>query len=149
MTFDATRAQKLLEQFDFAAVFVDVLGWDRHSAAPTLDVSGRPYALSAIAEKRGMVAWLCEAPTGQSIPDRATRKKIEHQAAKTTLEHLIIFTDAKRAEQIWCWARRESGKPVSVLSTSGTPHPATRASCRSSRQSLSHWRRRKVSRWST
>jgi hypothetical protein len=27
---------------------------------------------------------------------------------------LIIFTDAKCAEQIWCWARRELGKPASV-----------------------------------
>lgn len=114
MDFNAAGAKGLLERFDFATLFVNELGWDRHSAALSIEISGTPYALKAIAEKRGMVAWLCEAPTGQSIPDRPTRKKIEHQVAKTTLEHLIIFTDAKRAEQIWCWARREAGKPASV-----------------------------------
>src|SRR3546814_11234787 len=61
-----------------------------------------------------MVAWVCQAPAGQQIPYRATRKKIETQVAKTTLEHLIIFTDGKRAEQIWCWARREAAKPAPV-----------------------------------
>jgi hypothetical protein len=114
MAFNAASAKGLLERFDFATLFVNELGWDRHSAALSVEISGTPYALKAIAEKRGMVAWLCEAPKGRSIPDRATRKKIESQVAKTTLEHLIIFTDAKRAEQIWCWARREAGKPVSV-----------------------------------
>jgi hypothetical protein len=114
MEFNAASAKGLLERFDFATLFVNELGWDRHSAALSIEILGTPYALKAIAEKRGMVAWHCEAPKGRSIPDRATRKKIERQVAKTTLEHLIIFTDASRAEQIWCWARREAGKPASV-----------------------------------
>jgi hypothetical protein len=114
MEFNAAGAKGLLERFDFATLFVNELGWDRHSAALSIEISGTLYALKAVAEKRGMVAWVCEAPAGQKIPDRAIRKKIEHQVAKTTLEHLIIFTDSGRAEQIWCWARRETGKPTSV-----------------------------------
>ena len=114
MHFDAANAKGLLERFDFAKLFVEELGWDRHNATLTVDVVGTSFALRAVAEKRGMVAWVCEAPRGQPISDRLTRKKIEYQVAKTTLEHLVIFTDAKRAEQIWCWARRESGKPASV-----------------------------------
>ena len=114
MDFNAGNAKKLLEQFDFAKLFIEELGWDRHSADLSVPISGATYTLRAVAEKRGMVAWVCQAPTGQQIPDRAARKKIETQVAKTTLEHLIIFTDAKRAEQIWCWARREAGKPASV-----------------------------------
>lgn len=114
MDFNAGNAKKLLEQFDFAKLFIEELGWDRHSADLSVPIGGATYTLRAVAEKRGMVAWVCQAPTGQQIPDRAARKKIETQVAKTTLEHLIIFTDAKRAEQIWCWARREAGKPASV-----------------------------------
>jgi hypothetical protein len=114
MDFDAESATGPLERFDFTTLFVNELGWDRHSAALPIEISGTSYVLKAIAEKRGMVAWLCDAPASQSIPDRVTRTKIERQVAKTTLEHLIIFTDAKRAEQIWCWARREAGKPASV-----------------------------------
>jgi hypothetical protein len=114
MDFNAGAARTLLEQFDFPKLFVEELGWDRHGADLSIPISGATYALRAVAEKRGMVAWVCQAPAGQQIPDRATRKKIETQVAKTTLEHLIIFTDAKRAEQVWCWARREAGKPASV-----------------------------------
>lgn len=114
MDFNAGNARELLARFDFGKLFVEELGWDRHNAELTVEISGTSFALKAVAEKRGMVAWVCQAPTDQQIPDRATRKKIEHQVAKTTLEHLIIFTDTKRAEQIWCWARREAGKPASV-----------------------------------
>jgi len=114
MDFNAGNARTLLEQFYFARLFVEELGWDRHSADLSVPIADANFALKAVAEKRGMVAWVCQAPAGQNIPDRATRRKIETQVAKTTLEHLIIFTDAKRAEQIWCWARREAGKPASV-----------------------------------
>ena len=114
MDFNAVNAKKLLEQFDFAKLFIEELGWDRHSADLSVPTNGANYTLRAVAEKRGMVAWVCQAPTGQHIPDRAARKKIETQVAKTTLEHIIIFTDSKRAEQIWCWARREAGKPASA-----------------------------------
>lgn len=114
MDFNAGTARTLLEQFDFPKLFVEELGWDRHGADLSIPISSVTFALRAVAEKRGMVAWVCQAAQGQQIPDRATRKKIETQVAKTTLEHLIIFTDAARAEQIWCWARRETGKPATV-----------------------------------
>jgi hypothetical protein len=114
MDFNAGNATTLLKQFDFANLFIDELGWDRYNAGLSVAITGTTFALKAVAEKRGMVAWVCQAPAGQKIPDRATRKKIETQVAKTTLEHLIIFTDTKRGEQIWCWARREAGKPASV-----------------------------------
>lgn len=114
MDFNTTNAKALLGQFSFAKLFVEELGWDQHGSDLSVSISGTTYLLKAAAQKRGMVAWVCQAPAGQRIPDRGTRKKIEHQVARTTLEHLIIFTDSQRAEQIWCWARRETGKPVSV-----------------------------------
>ncbi len=62
-----------------------------------------------------MVAWLCQAPNDRKIPDSATRKKIERLVPKTSLEHLTIFIDTRRDEQIWCWTRREPGRPTTVL----------------------------------
>lgn len=115
MKLHAGNAKKLLARFEFSKLFIDVLGWDRHAASLSVSVPGYTFTLQAIAEKRGMVTWICDTPAGQGIPDRATRKKIDSQVAKTTFEHLIIFTDQKRAEQIWCWARQEPGKPASVL----------------------------------
>lgn len=114
MNFNAENARKLLADFDFAKLFIEELGWDRHSANLTVPIAGVDFPVRAVAEKRGMAVWVCEAPAGQKIPDRATRRKIETQVAKTTLEHLIVFIDAIRAEQVWCWARRETGKPASV-----------------------------------
>ncbi|MBX4912017.1 MULTISPECIES: DNA methyltransferase [Rhizobium] len=114
MDFKPDNARKLLEQFDFAKLFTEELGWDRHNADLSVPIGGVTFVLRAVAEKRGMVAWVCHAPSGHQIPDRTARKKIETQVAKTTLEHLIIFTDEKRAEQTWSWARRETGKPVSM-----------------------------------
>ncbi|EAQ26827.1 Eco57I restriction-modification methylase domain-containing protein [Roseovarius sp. 217] len=114
MNFNPNNARALLGQFSFTKLFIEELGWDQHGAVLSVSIAGTSYSLKAAAEKRGMVAWVCEADPGQQIPDRVLRKKIEHQVAKTTLEHLIVFTDSKRAEQVWCWARRETGKPVSV-----------------------------------
>ncbi|TRA94411.1 MULTISPECIES: Eco57I restriction-modification methylase domain-containing protein [Rhizobium/Agrobacterium group] len=114
MNFNADGAKKLLEQFKFEELFVEELGWDRHGAGLSVTISNTTFDLKAVAEKRGMVAWVCRVTGEDRIPDRATRKKIEISVSKTTLEHLIIFIDGKRAEQIWCWARRETGKPTSV-----------------------------------
>ncbi len=115
MTFNAGNAHGLLARFDFQRLFTEELGWDRHTATLAITIGPQTFSLRAVAEKRGMVAWLHAAPNGQRIPDRAMRKKIEKQVARSTLEHLIIFTDTGGEEQIWCWARREAGKPVSVL----------------------------------
>jgi hypothetical protein len=112
MRFNAGKARDVLARFDFEHLFVEELGWDRHGADLSVPIAGTTFSLRAVAEKRGMVVWVCQAPAGLQIPNRAIRRKIETQVAKTTLEHLIIFTDAKRAEQVWCWARREVGKPT-------------------------------------
>lgn len=114
MEFNVGAAKKRLEEFEFGKLFVEELGWDRHSADLDVAISGATFAFGAVAEKRGMVAWVWRAPSDQQLPDRATRKKIGTQVAKTTLEHLIIFTNSKRSEQIWCWTKREAGKPASA-----------------------------------
>lgn len=114
MDFNAENAKQRLTAFDFGKLFIEELGWDRHSADLSVAISGVTFTLKAVAEKRGMVAWLCQTPSDQQLPDRATRKKIGTQVAKTTLEHLIIFIEPKRTEQIWCWTKREAGKPASA-----------------------------------
>ncbi|MFC3061032.1 Eco57I restriction-modification methylase domain-containing protein [Paenirhodobacter populi] len=115
MKLKVERARVLLDAFDFQRLFIDEMGWDNHAASLTVDVEGDSFALNACAQKRGVVVWRMDSAPGALLPDREVRKKIERQVAKTTLEHLIIFTDSAKREQIWCWARREPGKPVAVL----------------------------------
>jgi hypothetical protein len=112
MPLDSARVGQLLRAFDFETLFIEELGWDRCRASLPVEVEGAIYTLRAIAEKRGVVAYECPAPDGGRPPDYATRGRIEHQVARQVREHLIIFTDDRRATQVWQWVRREPGKPL-------------------------------------
>src|SRR5712691_1054587 len=112
MPLDVTRTRRCLSSFDFKALFVEELGWDSHTASLDVTIDGRTFALTAVAQKRGMVAFLYR-PSGQlEIPEYALRRKIERQVAKSVQEHLIIYTDTAQAMQIWQWVKRELGKPT-------------------------------------
>ena len=111
MPINIANARQLLREANLGLLFIDELGWDRHSGTLDVMVQSSPIPLSAIAHKRGMVAYLCQTPAGQNMPDHALRRKIEHQIAKSAHEHLIIFTGPGKTTQIWQWVRREPGKP--------------------------------------
>jgi len=104
-----------IREFDFERLFIDLLGWD-HCRRPPHDVAidDRTFTLAPVAEKRGMVAFVCEPTGGGTMPDRTTRQKIERQVAKTFYEHLVIFADVDRTTQVWQWARREPGRPIAT-----------------------------------
>ncbi|GAB6186479.1 Eco57I restriction-modification methylase domain-containing protein [Thermopirellula anaerolimosa] len=107
MKFDVAAVRQCLKSFDFKTLFREHLGWDNHHATLDVSVEGNVYRLTAVAQKRGFVAFLC--PT---IPDRATRLKIDQRVTKSVREHFVIYTDEKGGEQVWHWVRRESGKPL-------------------------------------
>jgi len=112
MELNAARVRQLLKAFDFRLLFIEELGWDHYDARLDIILDGWTICLQALAQKRGMVAYLCPTPPGARLPDHAVRSKIEHQAAKTAHEHLIVFIDADQITQVWQWVRREPGKPI-------------------------------------
>src|ERR1044072_541397 len=112
MSLNSTRARKLLKNFDFRSLFVDELGWDKHQASLEVTLDERTGTLAALAHKRGMVAFHCPTPAGQPMPEYSLRRKIEHQVAKSALEHFIIFTDEAKTTQIWQWVRRSEERRV-------------------------------------
>ena len=114
MQFNIGQAKEYLSNFDFKSLFLEELGWDAYTAKLSIRVAEDTFDLLAVTEKRGVVAWICDLPVGRNIPDRAIRKKIEFQVAKSTRENLIIFIDALRQEQVWCWALREVGRPAAL-----------------------------------
>jgi hypothetical protein len=112
MNGNVERVRKHLQAFDFHKLFIDELGWDRSpSTGFTVQVDGQDYTLQAVAQKRGMVAFLCPTPSGQMFPDYATRRKVDVKVRKSFHEHLIIFTDPGCTQQRWQWVRHETGKP--------------------------------------
>jgi hypothetical protein len=112
MKLDLPRARELLAACDLRTLFIEGLGWDHHDARLDIVLAGLSVTLSALAQKRGMVAWQCPTAAGQRIPDYAQRRKIEHQVAKSAHEHLIVFTDSTNDTQIWQWVKREPSKPA-------------------------------------
>ena len=112
MPLDAVRVRQCLQKFDFHALFVQELGWDRHPAGLTVAVDGTTYSLQPIAEKRGFQVFECPTSERGRVPDHPTRSKIERQVAKSAHEHIIIYTDAAKTIQKWQWVRRELGRPL-------------------------------------
>jgi len=112
MQIDHTRIREHLSNFNFKKLFIEELGWDRHDGSLAVQVEGQTFVLSAVAQKRGVQIFECPPSDGGVIPDYATRKKIDRQVAKSAFEHLVIFTDSAKTQQIWQWVARQSGKPA-------------------------------------
>ncbi len=122
MKIEPSTVRQCLKSFDFKTLFYEHLGWDKHQANLDIPVDGNTVTLTAIAQKRGFVAFVCAA-----IPDRPTRLKIDHQVTKSVREHFVIYADKGAGQQVWHWVRREPGKPLASrdhrfdVSQSGDP----------------------------
>jgi hypothetical protein len=109
MTLSVSRIQHYLKSFKLEKLFIEELGWDRHSGKLIVEVDGTSYTLFAVAEKRGVQIFTCSQGADGKIPDYATRRKIEKQVTKSAYEHLIIFIDDAKSMQIWQWVSRQPG----------------------------------------
>ena len=111
MTSAIERMRARLRSFDLTGLLVEELGWDHHRGS-TVTISAKEHHFRAtpIAEKKGFVVWLCEAGDGR-IPSHTIRRQIETQITRHAFEHLIVFVDDARREQVWQWVRREAGTP--------------------------------------
>jgi len=106
MEFNTEAVRECLKQGDLKTLFLEHLGWDRHSGQLEISVDDHDYTLTAVAQKRGFAVYTCPV-----IPDRKTRLKIDRKLTPSAREHLLIYIDAQRGEQVWQWVRRELGKP--------------------------------------
>ena len=117
MQINRDRTRQLLKASEFETLWVEELGWDRYRGEVKTEIREKgvdesEYLLTAIAEKRGMAVFQCSATADGSIPDYATRRKIQREVAKSVHEHIIIYIDAGKTTQIWQWVKREPGKPL-------------------------------------
>ena len=113
MPINRKQAHSYLKQFEFEPLFVQELGWDYYTSQNLpIGIEGQIYSLTPLVEKRGVIVYCCVPDAQGRIPEYATRRQIERQVAKYVHEHLIIYVDAARTEQVWLWVRREIGKPA-------------------------------------
>lgn len=115
MPFDLSRARPLLQSCDLTKLFIEELGWEPARQKLTLRANEADYFFTAVAEKRGFTVWLCKAPSG-SLPDHATRLKLDRKLSESSFEHLIVFVTGDCTSQSWLWVRREQGKPLAARS---------------------------------
>jgi hypothetical protein len=118
MNFNKQRVKKHLDHADFASLFIEELGWDKPPANETVQVDGHNIKLDAVAEKRGLVVFVCHFEHHGKIPDSNLRRKIDNALAKLVREHLIIFVSSDKSQQEWQWIRRDLGKPAALRTES-------------------------------
>ena len=110
-TLDRSKVRNHLLNFDLRPLFIEELGWDHGGSDTEVTIVDRSFALTAVAHKRGMVAYQYVEDSDSVFPDHATRQKIEKAVAKTVREHVIVYATRDRAAQYWQWVKREPGRP--------------------------------------
>jgi hypothetical protein len=113
MPFKIAEARKELQAFDLKKLFIEQMGWDNPGADITIQFNGESLQLKAIAQKRGLGAFVVPPIEGE-IPDYANRRKIEVEVRKRIQEHVLIFTNADESFLRWQWVRREPNKPTTA-----------------------------------
>jgi len=110
--FDFINFEKNLIGFDFKRLFVEVLGWNLPAQQQPYSVmdGDDTWLLDVVAHKKGVQILHCRSGGGGSLPDYATRQKIERKITQEVREHLIVFTDAAQTTQIWQWVTRVQAK---------------------------------------
>lgn len=105
-----------IRNFNFRELFND-MGWDNDRTVQPIIIDDSIYQLQAVASKSGFKILICPAPGTDPIPLYYQRKQIETKVTKLFQEHLIIYTDSKKQEQVWQFVLRQRGKPSKVTET--------------------------------
>lgn len=115
---DFPSFEKHLGSFDFARLFVDVLGWNRAPAEGAWQsdaAADTAFTRRTVAELGGVVA--IQVVVNGGWPDEAQRLRVWKHIAHSHAENLLIFTDQQTgaSQSQWYWVKRgkhpETGKP--------------------------------------
>jgi hypothetical protein len=111
MSNKITKSQfkEFVQQFKFKELF-NHLGWDLDNYTQSIEIDKVNYTLTSVAKKSVFKIFICKSENN-NIPNYAQRVKIEKQITKSFREHIIIFIDESKKEQIWQYVVREIGKP--------------------------------------
>ena len=103
--------QEHIKQFRFKQLFNE-LGWDlpQQQQPYSVVVGDDTWQLEVVAVKKGVQILHCQPSAAGTLPDYATRQKIERKVTPDVREHLIVFTDAAKTTQVWQWVNRMQGK---------------------------------------
>ncbi len=109
--------KQYIESFDFTNLF-NQLGWNYIKEATPLKIKDETFSLLSVAEKSGFRILVCQPDKEGSIPEYSTRLKIDSLLGRLFKEHLIIFVNTKKTQQVWQTVQRELNKPAKLSSAS-------------------------------
>ena len=116
MSIAKTEFSNYIKAFKFRELFNE-MGWNNDRTRQSIVVVDAYFNLVGIAEKSGFRIFICKPAPGNQLPDKSTRKKIENKLTKLFQEHLIIFIDEFKREQVWQLAVRKAGSPTKISET--------------------------------
>ena len=116
MAITKAEFSRYIRAFQFRELFNE-MGWNNDRTRQPIVVDDNSFNLIGIAEKGGFRIFICELASGCKLPDAATRKKIEAKLTKLFQEHLIIYVDGRKQEQVWQLAVRKAGCPTKISET--------------------------------
>ena len=117
INLDRKRVNLHLQNLDLQTLFIEELGWDHGGTDLEIPITDNTYALEAIAQKRGMVAYQYKADSDDTFPNHPIRQKIERAVTRTVREHIIIYAAHDGNTLYWQWvkSRTRTNGPISSV----------------------------------
>ena len=111
MNLNKNQFSQLISNFKLKELFNE-LGWDNVKKKEFVSIDEDKFELDAVGEKRSFVIFLCSPGKSGKIPNQNIRRKIDNKVSKLFFEHLIIYCDANKSQQIWQLVIRQPNKPI-------------------------------------
>jgi RNA polymerase sigma factor (sigma-70 family) len=92
-----------LAEHSFEHLFIECLGWDSARTAITISLHGSNFYLTAVAQKRGISVFHCQAHR-TVLANRSLLRAVQKQLCRTHHEHILIFSCETPRKQVWQWA---------------------------------------------
>lgn len=119
-----TTFTEYIKDFNFISLFNE-LGWDNFQNQFAIAVGDDAFMLSGVGQKKGFVIVQCPPLSNGKIPLSTVRKQIEQKVASQYFEHLIIYTDKDKTQQVWQLAIKETNKPKQLREVTWHSHQDT------------------------
>src|SRR5690349_5040869 len=105
------RARRALQDFRFADLFIDELGWNKPTARASielLDGDDNKWTATEITQLSGFrVFEVVPSDASVSRPDAKNQQVLWKGLTAQAVENIAIFIDAQRSQSLWLWMKRD------------------------------------------
>src|SRR5258708_27798337 len=110
MSASIQQIKSALKSCRFESLFLELLGWDHlhKSAAQSISYRGQEYRFTPLAHKAEFKVYLhiFDGP----LPAESLLKHLDRALDLHAVEHMTIFVDANKENQVWLWTKKVHGQ---------------------------------------